>query len=537
MSALIRGLSVVLGLTVVGVLGCGDDAGDASPGGTGGAAGGGAVGGSAGTGKGGTSAMGGSGGTSGGGSGSGGAAGGAGRGGASGAAGRGGASAAGAAGTGGSGGAAGSGGSAGASGMPGECGGITTFEDGVTPSREIFVDASAAGPGDGSEADPYTTLDAALGDATAGTAVRIRPGTYEGGAFASGLEGTAEAPIWIGGVPGEERPIISGGGNAVQLSGVTFVIVHDLEVTGQTANGINVDDAETASGATHDLVFRDLLIRDLGDGGNQDCLKLSGVDRFHVLDSEFVGCSGGSAVDHVGCHQGVIASNLFRDLGGNGVQSKGGSEDILITRNRFMSAGERAVNMGGSTGFEFFRPALSTSDMNFEARDIRVTANLFVSGVSPIAFVGCVDCLAANNTVIDPERWVVRILQETTSTAEYAFLPASNGRFVNNLVYYSLDALSTHVNVGAETAPESFTFSNNLWYAHDAPEASEPGALPVSETGGVYGEDPGFAGADDWHVGPTSPAGGAGMELEEPTADLDGDCYDAPPAIGAYETE
>jgi hypothetical protein len=421
--------------------------------------------------------------------------------------------------------------------MPGECGAIATFEDAAMPSREIFVDAAAPGPGDGSEADPFPTLDAALGDVTAGTAIRIRPGTYEGGAFASGLDGTAEAPIWIGGVPGEERPVISGGGNAFQLSGVAFVIVHDLEVTGQTANGINVDDGDVASGATHDLVFRDLLVRDLGDGGNQDCLKLSGVDRFHVLDSEFVGCSGGSAVDHVGCHHGVIARNLFRDLGGNGVQSKGGSDDIEITQNRFLAAGERAVNLGGSTGFEFFRPALSVSGLNYEARDIRVVANLFVGGVSPIAFVGCVDCLAANNTVVDPERWVVRILQETTSTEEYAFSPASNGRFVNNLVYYSLGALSTHVNVGAGTEPESFTFSNNLWYAHDAPADSEPGSLPVTEAGGVYGEDPAFAGADDQHIGASSPASGAGTELDEAAGDLDGDCYAAPPAIGAYEAE
>jgi hypothetical protein len=535
MSSLSRGFSLVLGTVMLG-LGCGGAGEDASTGGKGGTAGAGVTGGTAGTGTGGAGGTAGSGGANGGSGGAGAGAGGSGGSGA-GRAGTGGTMGGSAGATGGSPGGAGAGGSAGGGAVPGECGAIATFEDGVAPTREVFVDAAAAGPGDGSEADPYPTLDAALGGATAGTAIRIRPGTYDGGAFASGLEGTAEAPIWIGGVPGEERPVISGGGNAFQLSGVSFVVVHDLEVTGQTANGINVDDGETASGNTHDLVFRDLLVHDIGDGGNQDCLKLSGVDRFHVLDSEFVGCSGGSAVDHVGCHQGLVARNLFRDLGGNGVQSKGGSEDIEITRNRFLSAGERAVNMGGSTGPEFFRPALSTSGTNFEARDIRVTANLFVGGVSPIAFVGCVDCLAANNTLIDPERWVVRILQETTSTGEYTFLPASNGRFVNNLVYYSLGALSTHVNVGGDTSPETFTFSNNLWYAEDAPEDSAPGSLPVEESAGVYGEDPGFAGTDDRHVDSSSPASGAGTALENVDADLDGDCYASPPSIGAYEAD
>lgn len=152
----------------------------------------------------------------------------------------------------------------------------------------------------------------------------------------------------------------------------------------------------------------------------------------------------------------MIAGNTFANLTGNGVQSKGGSDDILITRNRFLEAGERAVNMGGSTGFEFFRPALSADAVNYEARDIRVIANLFRGGISPIAFVGCVDCVAANNTLVEPEHWILRILQETTGADGFEFVAASNGRFVNNLVYYSRAALSTHVNVGPDTAPESF---------------------------------------------------------------------------------
>jgi hypothetical protein len=437
----------------------------------------------------------------------------------------------------GSAGTSGSSGSAGSAGTPGECGAFATIEDGLTPSREVFVDASATGPGDGSEADPYTELEAALGDAAPGTAIRIRPGTYAGGAFASGLAGTESEPIWIGGVPGEERPVIQGGSNAIQLSAASYLIVHDLEITGQESNGLNIDDAEVASGEAHHLVFRDLYIHDLGDGGNQDCLKLSGIDDFIVLDSEFVGCSGGSAVDHVGCHRGIIARNTFRDLGGNGVQSKGGSDDILITQNTFIEAGQRAVNMGGSTGFEFFRPVLSTSEPNFEARDIRVIANLFQGGISPIAFVGCVDCIAANNTVIDPVQWVFRILQETTTADGYEFLPAQNGRFVNNVVYFSVGQLSTYVNVGGNTSPETFELANNLWYAHDEPGQSEPSPLPVAENGGIYGMDPAFAGASgsDFHLTDTSPAAGAGVELSELSGDRDGVCYASPPSLGAFE--
>jgi hypothetical protein len=431
----------------------------------------------------------------------------------------------------------GSSGSAGSAGASGSCDEIVTFEAGRSPTRELFVDAEAAPNGDGSESAPFATLADALPALTPGTALRIRSGTYAGGAFASGLRGTAEAPIWIGGVPGELRPAIVGGANALQLSAAQYVVIHDLEIRGQDANGLNIDDGEVASGQAHHLIFRNLIFGPIGDGGNQDCLKLSGIDDYFVLDNEFFECGGGSAVDHVGCHRGVVARNYLADLRGNGVQSKGGSEDILITRNRFDAAGERAVNMGGSTGFQFFRPPLSTSQPNFEARNIRVVANEFIGGVSPIAFVGCVECMAANNTVIDPERWIMRILQETLSEGEYTFEPARSGRFLNNVVYFSRALLSTYVNVGGETDPGSFTFAGNLWYAHDMPGESEPSPLPVVESYGIYGQDPGFASPPgrDFGIDSESPAAGAGAALDGVSADLNGVCYSDPPSIGAHE--
>jgi hypothetical protein len=45
------------------------------------------------------------------------------------------------------------------------------------------------------------------------------------------------------------------------------------------------------------------------------------------------------------------------------------------------------------------------------------------------------------------------------------------------------------VNIGPGTAPETFKFENNRWFAEDTPEASKP-KLPVAETGGSYGVRP-----------------------------------------------
>jgi hypothetical protein len=193
--------------------------------------------------------------------------------------------------------------------------------------------------------------------------------------------------------------------------------------------------------------------------------------------------------------------------------------------------------MGGSTGFEFFRPPLSMTAPNAEARNIRVIANVIVGGTAAVAFVGCVDCLAANNTIVDPDNWILRILQETTTSGGYTFLEAQNGRFVNNLVYFARGAISTYVNVGAGTLPDTFTFENNLWYAHDDVPSSTPTDLPATESAGIYGLDPslGDPASGDYSIDASSPAAGAGTAVAELSGDMTGACFREPPSIGAFE--
>jgi hypothetical protein len=419
---------------------------------------------------------------------------------------------------------------------------VPTFETGKQPAFEIHVAVDGRDDtGDGSQANPYASLARAAQDAAPGAAVRVHAGTYAGGTYLADLVGTEVEPIWIGGSAGETRPVIEGGGEGLHLSRVNYVIVHDLEVRYAAYNGINTDDGgEYANAdATRHVLFRDLYIHHIGSSGNEDCLKLSGVNDYFVLNSEFAFCGGGgsgSGIDHVGCHHGLLVGNYFHDLAANAVQNKGGSQDIEIRANTMINAGYRAVNIGGSTDYEYFRPPLSTSQPNFEARDIRVIANVITGGDAPFAFVGAVNSLAANNTVIDSGNWLLRILQETVSDETYEFLPSGNNTVINNLYYFDRSALSTYVNIGPNTAPETFTFSNNLWYAHDDPAQSQP-ILPVSETGGVVGEDPLFQNpaAENYHLQTGSPAIGQGAPVAGVIEDYDGFTYNVPPSIGAFE--
>lgn len=422
------------------------------------------------------------------------------------------------------------------------CGAVPTFADGIEPTIEIHVATTGSNAsGDGSAANPYATIAFAASKATPGAAIRIHPGTYSGGTFLNNLHGTAQAPIWIGGIEGQPRPLINGSSQGIHFVRPRYVIVQNLEVANSSANGINADDGGETSNAlaAHHIIFRNLHIHHIGGTGNQDGLKLSGINHFFVLDCEIShagGAGSGSGIDMVGCHHGVIARCYLHYLSGNAVQCKGGSEDVEIRWCRMKEAGQRAVNAGGSTGFEFFRPPLSPTELNAEARNIRVFANIIEGGVASIAFVGCVNSVAAHNTIVTPHNWIFRILQETVSGGGYTFLACSNNSVINNLVYFDRSDLSTYINIGPNTAPATFTFAHNLWYAYDNPAASTPN-LPVTELNGLYGVNPQLldpANAD-YHVAAASAAVGAGQSPARISGDYDGRCYLAPPAIGAFE--
>jgi hypothetical protein len=149
------------------------------------------------------------------------------------------------------------------------CDPIKTFADGKTPQREIFVSTSGSDTsGDGSRSNPYETVNRALQGIRAGDAVRLLPGRYPGGISLGNINGVETLPIWIGGVAGLERPVISGSSGGILLHRVRHIILENLEVTGATGNGINCDDGGdyASSNATRFVVFRNLLIHDIGTG-------------------------------------------------------------------------------------------------------------------------------------------------------------------------------------------------------------------------------------------------------------------------------
>ncbi len=329
------------------------------------------------------------------------------------------------------------------------------------------------------------TLKAALAKARPGTQVRIAAGRYRPGVWVENLSGTAESPIVIAGQDAEHPPLFEGGAVAWHLSGCSYVTLRDLDVRGQSGNGINIDNGGQPDKPSHGIAVERIRVSDIGPKGNHDPIKLSGLDDFVVRDCVVTGWAG-QAVDMVGCHRGLIEGCQFLEKSGfspdSGPQCKGGTSQVVIRRCLFQNAGTRGVNIGGSTGLNYFRPP----DAKYEAKDILVEGCTLVGSQAPLAFVGVDGAVAEYNTIYHPGKWVLRILQETN---EPGFVPCRNGRFEHNLIVFRRAEVQVLANIGPGTRPETFTFANNLWFCEDRPAASKP-TLPSAEAGGVYGVDP-----------------------------------------------
>ncbi|QDT33263.1 right-handed parallel beta-helix repeat-containing protein [Thalassoglobus polymorphus] len=358
-----------------------------------------------------------------------------------------------------------------------------------------------------------TELIGAINRAQPGSKILVAPGEYRGGLSFEKLRGTKGKPIVVEGRDPRQPPVITGGTSGIHLRSPEYIELRNLVFQGATGNGLNIDDGGGESPSARFVVLDKIHVKDVGPKGNRDGIKMSGVDDFVIKDCQVERWGdGGSAIDMVGCHYGEIKNCLFRyrsDIAASGVQMKGGSAEIVLHHCRFENAGSRAVNIGGSTGRDFFRP----KNANYEAKSITVEDCTIIGSMSPISFVGVDGATVRYNSIYRPTRWVMRILQESQGPE---FIRCRNGIFSNNIVTFRSDEVRTIVNVGGGTAPETFKFANNHWYCLDNPERSSRLRLPTTEEHGSYGLPPMFQNPEhgDFSLSDQSPVRNAGARQQ-----------------------
>jgi hypothetical protein len=389
------------------------------------------------------------------------------------------------------------------------CDAPALFFEGLVPTRVLHVVPGAV-DGDGSPATPFGSIAAAAAAATPGTFIQLAPGIHAANQFIPNLRGTPDAPIWIGGV-WPTRPQILGGAEGLHLTHPAYVVIQNLEVGDQTANGINIDDGVAHAADTEWIAIVNVYAHDVSANADSACIKVSGVSGLSIYDSSGRRCTRG--VELVGVHGGTVARNAFNDTFGRAVIARGGSGDLDIRQNRIYDAGTTGIELGGVTVASQFRYPLSTTLPNAEAWRLRAFNNYIIGDMgAAFSFNGCIDCLVAHNFITGTPRTLIRVVQDTQPPTGYTFAPTRSGRIINNSFNWTLGNLFTFVEQGTNIDIASFTFSHNLWM-------STP-TLPVTETGQVIDSGTGYS-----PTGPTVYCYGPEGNAAIPMSEIDGTYY------------
>ena len=298
------------------------------------------------------------------------------------------------------------------------------------------------------------------------------------------VSGNAEARITIKGADPRDPPVFQGGTQAMHLADCNYVTLANFIVDGCTTNGLNCDDGGSIPTPMHHLIVENVTIKHIGPRGNHDGFKMSGVDQFIIRNCRFSGW-GGSGIDMVGCHRGVVEDCYFHGETGfdnsEAVQMKGGCADILVQCCFFDRAGGRGLNLGGSTGLPFFRPRVG----DYEATRLLVAGNRFYGCQAPVAWPTASHNRVVQNTIVLPDKWIARILQETRDPQ---FKPSHDGVFEKNVVVFDRRVgRPEFINIGGGTAPETWKFIGNAWFDTDG---NRQPRLPGTEADSVYQVDP-----------------------------------------------
>lgn len=328
-----------------------------------------------------------------------------------------------------------------------------------------------------------------------GDEIILMPGNHKRAVLA-GLQGTPKAPIVIRSADPDNPSVIVAEGEGLRLLQPSHVTIRDLTISGATICGLSIEHQpnplampDTAGGDRwHGAVkIENVLVRDTGPVGERHAIRCIGMRKIDIAACRVEGW-GGAAIEIQGCEDvNIQRCTLVGQLDFSqryGVRVRGGSKNVTIDRCRIDQGGGRVLCLGGSSKMEHFIPAPAvdaTAASLHEAMRIRITRNIITGGGVPFTFDRTADCIARNNTIVNPLGCVIAL--DPVTPLEHEMLgPIDRTHFGYNMIVWEPDALTAYVRGLDEQTAEGLRMEPNLWWSEQpVAERSSLGPIPTAD--------------------------------------------------------
>lgn len=245
--------------------------------------------------------------------------------------------------------------------------------DGLQPTNYIWVSPTGSDSNIGSKTSPLKTIQAAVDNATPGTAIMVTAGIYyENVKLPTTAGGTPDKPIWLmsaGGPQAAKVVAVDQTVSTIYGYGTDNYVVQGFEIQGGLRGIQFSQSGRDFTNLVSNVLVMDNVIHDTKEDG----IKIGQANNAYVVGNTVYNVVG-EGIDFLAVNNGFISYNEVYNAKSTAaaIFAKGGSTGVLIDHNYVhdIPYGD-GICIGGQTGPEYFRPGFTT----YEAKNVIVTNN------------------------------------------------------------------------------------------------------------------------------------------------------------------